>query len=248
MQSICASHTSCAACVPCKAGAQFTCFTSIQVRILTRACRTELPLDLRCSVYWLYWYKGTNTDARLQSSTAARPLRAPALHCLGFFLFFLSSLPFFLFLFSFSRPLRAPALHCLGHPRRCSSLYLLYWYKSTNTDATLSPQPAWFCGCCNSGLKLLVYAALSYWCMRPYATGVCGLTLLYIYTAGGVLLWLLHLKMPSHAQTQELPASLLKWHYGLRLPKICPSHAARAWWSAVQVLSLLALLVQTYKY
>ena len=99
MQSICASHTSCAACVPCKAGAQFTCFTSIQVRILTRACRTELPLDLRCSVYWLYWYKGTNTDARLQSSTAARPLRAPALHCLGFFLFFLSSLPFFSFSF-----------------------------------------------------------------------------------------------------------------------------------------------------
>ena len=91
--------------------------------------------------------------------------------------------------------------------------------------------------------------------MRPYATSVCGLTLrvyaalrYYIYTAGGVLLWLLHLKMPSNAQTHELQASLLKWHYGLRLPKICPSHAARAWWSAVEVLSLLALLVQKYKY
>jgi hypothetical protein len=31
-------------------------------------------------------------------------------------------------------------------------------------------------------LKLLVYAALSYWCMRPYATSACGLTLL-VYAA-----------------------------------------------------------------
>jgi serine/threonine protein kinase len=28
------------------------------------------------------------------------------------------------------------------------------------------------------GLKLLVYAALSYWCMRPQVTDVCGLKLL----------------------------------------------------------------------
>ena len=33
-----------------------------------------------------------------------------------------------------------------------------------------------------SGLKLLVYQALSYWCMRPLDTGVCGLKLL-VYEA-----------------------------------------------------------------
>ena len=33
-----------------------------------------------------------------------------------------------------------------------------------------------------AGLQLLVYEALSYWCMRPSATSVCGLELLG-YTA-----------------------------------------------------------------
>ena len=37
-----------------------------------------------------------------------------------------------------------------------------------------------------AALKLLVYEAFSYWCMRPYATSVCSLKLLP-YLAGLVL-------------------------------------------------------------
>ncbi len=46
-------------------GTQFTCFTGTKVQILTRQYKlvcncAEHP---RCSVYLLYWYKSTNTDA-----------------------------------------------------------------------------------------------------------------------------------------------------------------------------------------
>jgi hypothetical protein len=39
-----------------KLGTQFTCFTSTKVQILT--------LGDRFSVYLLYWYKSSNTDAK----------------------------------------------------------------------------------------------------------------------------------------------------------------------------------------
>ena len=185
MQSICASHSSCVTCLPCKTGAQFTWFTTIQVQILTRACRAELPLDFRCSVYLLYWYKGTNTDARLQSSTAARPVRSPAFHCLRFFFFFFCLPPFFLFFFSpldlYVRPLFTVAVTRAGvyhftcfTGARVQIPTLLFRHRRRASVAAVSQ-------------------ALSYKCMLPYATSVCGLTLQY-NTADGVLLWLLYLR------------------------------------------------------
>ena len=81
----------------------------------------------------------------------------------------------------------------------CFSVYLLYWYNSTNNDADIRQQSSrtrkhvrravyrsskgasssskrkWQMassevGTSVCGLKILVYAALSYKCMRPYAT------------------------------------------------------------------------------
>jgi hypothetical protein len=50
-----------------EAGAQFTCFTGTRVQILTQLVRrARLRKRLRgsrCSVYLLYWYQSTNTDA-----------------------------------------------------------------------------------------------------------------------------------------------------------------------------------------
>jgi hypothetical protein len=44
-----------------EAGARFTCFTGTRVQILTQLLR--LREGSRCSVYLLYWYTSTNTDA-----------------------------------------------------------------------------------------------------------------------------------------------------------------------------------------
>ena len=45
---------------------------------------------------------------------------------------------------------------------RCGySLYLLYWYKSTNTDTWTGARSTQVCA------TLKGYEALSYWCMRP---------------------------------------------------------------------------------
>jgi hypothetical protein len=67
--------------------------------------------------------------------------------------------------------------------------YLLYWYNRTNTDDMLVGQPKEaheLISSLTSGLAVsgfgTSYAALSYWCRRPYATGVCGLMLL-VYAA-----------------------------------------------------------------
>ncbi len=47
-------------------GTQFTCFTSTQVQILScdgAALARNALQALRYSIYLLYWYKSTNTDA-----------------------------------------------------------------------------------------------------------------------------------------------------------------------------------------
>jgi hypothetical protein len=44
-------------------GTQFTCFTGTKVQIMTQKDLVRITHMSRYSVYLLYWYKSTNTDA-----------------------------------------------------------------------------------------------------------------------------------------------------------------------------------------
>jgi hypothetical protein len=69
------------------AGTQFTCFTGTNVRYRYRlqsanpvGARVERQLSTcRYSVYWLYWYKRTNTDTQARHSGSKPPLKQEAL-------------------------------------------------------------------------------------------------------------------------------------------------------------------------
>ena len=54
------------------AGAHVTCFTGTKVQILTQSVVARVGRGCygRCSLYLLYWYKGTNTDAEGAAAAA----------------------------------------------------------------------------------------------------------------------------------------------------------------------------------
>ena len=49
--------------VACLSGTQFACFTSTTVQILTQMLSACCGVTVGHSIYLLYWYKSTHTDA-----------------------------------------------------------------------------------------------------------------------------------------------------------------------------------------
>jgi hypothetical protein len=87
-----------------------------------------------------------------------------------------------------------------------------------------------------SGLTLLVYAALSYWCMRPYAASVCRLQLL-VYAA------LRYYGMRPYA-TIVCGFTLLVDARGAFAAKAAPSDLSDEGTSALQIYDKLLLLIR----
>jgi hypothetical protein len=64
-------------------GTHFTCFTGTKVQILSLFGRQRPPGAARYSLYLLYWYKSTNTDAQDAARKYLNNMQAHASGCLG---------------------------------------------------------------------------------------------------------------------------------------------------------------------